>query len=104
MIILTTNNYPGKEILEVKGLVKGSTIQCKNLGRDIGSAFKNLVGGEMVAYKEMLDEAREVAINRMIDEAKQLGANAIIAFDLGSSAVTAGAAEIIAFGTAVVVK
>ena len=104
MIILTTNNYPGKNIVEVKGLVKGSTIQCKNLGRDIGSAFKNLVGGEMVAYKEMLDSARDIAIKRMIEDADSLGANAIIAFDLGSSAVAAGAAEIIAFGTAVVVE
>ncbi|MGL5067149.1 MAG: YbjQ family protein [Sarcina sp.] len=104
MMILTTNNYPGKEIIEVKGLVKGSTIQCKNVGRDIGSAFKNLVGGEMVAYKKMLDDARDIAMNRMIAEAEKLGANAIIAFDLGSSVVAAGAAEIIAFGTAVVVQ
>ena len=104
MMILTTNNYPGKEIIEVKGLVKGSTIQCKNVGRDIGSACKNVVGGEMVSYKEMLDDARDIAMNRMIAEAEKLGANAIIAFDLGSSAVAAGAAEIIAFGTAVVVQ
>lgn len=104
MIILTTPNYPGKEILEVKGLVKGSTIQCKNIGRDIGSAFKNIVGGEMVAYKEMLDSARDITINRMIEDAQKLGANAIIGFELGSSAVAAGAAEIIAYGTAVVIN
>lgn len=101
MIILTTPNYPGREILEVKGLVVGSTIQCKNVGRDIGSAFKNLVGGEMVAYKEMLDESRKIAIDRMIAEAEKLGANAIIGFELGSSAIVQGGAEIVAYGTAV---
>ncbi|MGL4992075.1 MAG: YbjQ family protein [Sarcina sp.] len=104
MIILTTNNYPGKEILEVKGLVTGSTVQCKNVGRDIGAAFKNLVGGEMVAYKEMLDEARKIATNRMIEQAEKLGANAIIAFDISSSAVIQGGAEIVAYGTAIVVN
>lgn len=104
MIILTTPNYPGKEIIDVKGLVTGNTIQCKNVGRDIGSAFKNLVGGEMVAYKEMLDSSRTIAIDRMIKEAESLGANAIIGFELSSSAVIQGAAEIIAYGTAVVVN
>ena len=69
MIILTTPDYPGKEIKEVKGLVCGNTIQCRNVGRDIGSAFKNLVGGEMVAYKEMLDSSRKIAIERMLKDA-----------------------------------
>ncbi|MGL4848213.1 MAG: YbjQ family protein [Clostridium sp.] len=104
MIILTTPSYPGKEIIDVKGVVSGSTIQCKNVGRDIGSAFKNLVGGEMVAYKEMLDKSREIAVDRMIKEAEEMGANAIISFMLGSSAVAPGAAEIVAYGTAVVVE
>lgn len=104
MIILTTDNYPGKNIVEVKGLVKGSTVKCKNVGRDIGSAFKNLVGGEMVAYKEMLDESREVATARMIEEAEGLGANAIICFRIMSSAVAQGAAEMVTYGTAVVVE
>lgn len=103
MIILTTPNYPGKEIKEVKGLVCGSTIQCKNFGRDIGSAFKNLVGGEMIAYKEMLDKSKEVAIERMSKEAEALGANAIISFNLSTSSIIQGAAEIIAYGTAIVV-
>ncbi|CUQ20619.1 hypothetical protein BH721_08590 [Clostridium baratii] len=104
MVILTTDSYPGKEITEVKGLVKGSTIRCKNVGRDIGSAFKNLVGGEMVSYKEMLDEAREVAMQRMIEEAEKLGANAIVCFRMMSSSVAQGAAEMVAYGTAVVVE
>lgn len=104
MIILTTPNYPGKEIKEIKGLVSGSTIQCKNFGRDIGSAFKNLVGGEMIAYKEMLDKAKEVAIGRMVKEAESLEANAIISFTLSTSSIIQGAAEIIAYGTAVIVE
>ncbi|PWW96806.1 hypothetical protein CYK73_15995, partial [Clostridium perfringens] len=77
MIILTIDNIPGKEIKEVKGLVKGSTIRCKHIGKDIGSSLKNLVGGEMVGYNEMLIEARKIAIERMIIDAEQLGANAI---------------------------
>ena len=103
MLILTTPNYPGKEIKEVKGLVSGNTIQCKNVGRDIGSAFKNLVGGEMVAYKEMLDSSRSIAIERMTKEAENLGANAVVGFRLASSTIVQGAAEVIAYGTAVVV-
>lgn len=104
MMILTTPNYPGKEIKEVKGLVKGGTVQCKNIGRDIGSAFKNIVGGEMQAYNEMLAESRRIAIERMISEAEALGANAIIGVHLMSSAIAAGAAEMVVYGTAVVVE
>ncbi len=104
MLILTINNVPGKEIKEVKGLVKGSTIRCKNIGRDIGASFKNLVGGEMSGYNDMLVEARQIAIGRMVDEAEAMGANAIIGLHLMSSAVAAGAAEMVAYGTAVVVE
>ena len=104
MIILTIENVPGKEIKEVKGLVKGSTVRCKNIGRDITASFKNLVGGEMSGYNDMLTEARQIAIGRMVDEAEAMGANAIIGMKLMSSAVAAGAAEIVAYGTAVVVE
>ena len=104
MIILTIENVPGKEIKEVKGLVKGSTIRCKNIGRDITASFKNLVGGEMTGYNDMLIEARQIAIGRMVDEAEAMGANAIIGMRLMSSAVAAGAAEMVAYGTAVVIK
>lgn len=103
MIILTTEYVPGKEIIELKGLVKGSTVRCKNIGRDITSSFKNLVGGEMESYNEMLTEARQIAIGRMVDEANAMGANAIVGMRLMSSAVAAGAAEIVAYGTAVVI-
>ncbi|MGG5461082.1 heavy metal-binding domain-containing protein [Clostridium sp. B9] len=102
MLILTTESIPGKEIKEIKGLVKGSTVRCKNIGRDITSSFKNLVGGEMNSYNEMLTEARQIAIGRMVDEAEALGANAIIGMRLMSSSVAAGAAEMVAYGTAVV--
>lgn len=104
MIILTIENVPGKEIKEVKGLVKGSTVRCKNIGRDITASFKNLVGWEMSGYNDMLTEARQIAIGRMVDEAEAMGANAIIGMKLMSSAVAAGAAEMVAYGTAVVVE
>lgn len=104
MIILTIENVPGKEIKEVKGLVKGSTVRCKNIGRDITASFKNLVGGEMSGYNDMLTEARQIAIGRMVDEAEAMRANAIIGMKLMSSAIAAGAAEMVAYGTAVVVE
>lgn len=104
MLILTTETIPGKEIIEVKGLVKGSTVRCKNIGRDIISGFKNIVGGEMEGYNEMLTEARQIAIGRMVDEAKSKGANAIIGLRITSSAIAQGAAEMVAYGTAVVIE
>ena len=104
----TTNTKSVKktdaEIKEVKGLVKGSTVRCKNIGRDITASFKNLVGGEMSGYNDMLTEARQIAIGRMVDEAEAMGANAIIGMKLMSSAIAAGAAEMVAYGTAVVVE
>lgn len=102
MLVLTTETIPGKGIKEVKGLVKGSTVRCKNIGKYITASFKNLVGGEMTSYTEMLIEARQIAIGRMVDEAESLGANAIIGMRLVSSSLTAGAAEMVAYGTAVI--
>ncbi len=104
MLIVTTDQIPGIEIIEVKGLVKGSTVRSKNIGRDIGASFKNLVGGELTGYNEMLTEARQIAIGRMVDDAKAQGANAIIGLRLMSSSVMAGAAEMVAYGTAVVIN
>lgn len=104
MLIVTTDHIPGKEIIELKGFVKGSTVRCKHIGRDIGASFKTLVGGELDGYNEMLVEARQIAIGRMADEAKAMGANAIIGVRLMSSAVMAGAAEMVAYGTAVVIE
>ncbi|MBQ1769596.1 MAG: heavy metal-binding domain-containing protein [Turicibacter sp.] len=104
MLIVTTESIPGKEIIEVKGLVKGSTVRSKNIGKDIGSSFKNLVGGELNSYNEMLTEARQIAIGRMVEDAKAQGANAIVGLRLMSSSVMAGAAEMVAYGTAVVIN
>ena len=87
--------------LEMLGMVKGSTIQCKNIGRDIGASFKNLVGGEMKAYTEMMNEARDLAIQRMVEEAEGLGADAVVNIRFATSAIIQGAAEVIAYGTAV---
>lgn len=104
MIIVTTETVPTKEIIEVKGMVKGSTIRSKHVGKDIAAGFKTLVGGELNGYAEMLTEARQIAIGRMVEEAESKGANAIVGVRLMSSAVMSGAAEMVAYGTAVVVE
>jgi len=104
MLMVTTDSVPGKQIVEVKGLVKGSTVRSKHIGKDISASFKTIVGGELNGYNEMLIEARQIAIGRIADEAKSLGANAIVGLRLMSSSVMAGAAEMVAYGTAVVVK
>jgi len=100
MILVNTDYITGKE-LEMLGLVKGSTIQTKNIGKDITQAFKTLVGGELTAYNEMMNEARALATKRMAAEATELGADAIVNIRYASSSVMAGAAEVIAYGTAV---
>jgi uncharacterized protein YbjQ (UPF0145 family) len=91
-------------IAQVKGIVQGNTVRAKHLGRDIGAALKNVVGGELKGYTELLTEARRQALERMIAQAEQLGANAVINVRFSTSAVTAGAAEIYAYGTAVVAE
>jgi uncharacterized protein YbjQ (UPF0145 family) len=104
MIIVTTDSINKKDVKEVVGLVKGSTVRSKHVGRDIGAAFKTLVGGEIEGYTEMLNEARKIAIGRMVEDAESKGANAIVGMKLQSSAVMQGASEIMAYGTAVVIK
>ncbi len=104
MLIVTTQEIPGKEILEVKGLVRGSTVRSKNIGKDIGAALKGVVGGELTGYNEMLTEARQIAIGRMVEDAKSKGANAIVGMHLMSSSVMSGAAEMVVYGTAVLIK
>ena len=103
MILVNTDYISGKE-LEMLGLVKGSTIQSKHIGRDITQSFKTLVGGELKAYTEMMDEARGLATKRMVEEAERLGADAIVNVRYASAAVMQGAAEVMAYGTAVKVK
>ena len=100
MLIVTTEYIAGKE-LEMLGLVKGSTIQTKHLGKDITQGFKTLVGGELTAYTEMMNDARALATKRMVQEAEAMGADAIVGVAYASSAVMQGAAEVIAYGTAV---
>ena len=100
MLIVTTEYIAGKE-LEMIGLVKGATIQTKHLGKDITQSFKTLVGGELSAYTEMMNDARALATKRMVQEAEALGADAIVGVHYGSAAVMQGAAEVFAYGTAV---
>ena len=100
MILVNTDYISGKE-LEMLGLVKGSTIQTKHMGKDIAQSFKHLVGGELTSYNEMMNEARAIATKRMVAEAEELGADAVVNIRYASSAVMQGAAEVIAYGTAV---
>lgn len=100
MMLLNIEYVPGKNI-EALGIVKGSIVQSKNFGSDFMASMKTLIGGEIKQYTEMVDEARKIAVKRMVDEAETLGADAVINIRYGTSAVMQGAAEIIAYGTAV---
>ncbi|MBE5785669.1 MAG: YbjQ family protein [Clostridiales bacterium] len=100
MILVNTDYITGKE-LEMLGLVKGSTIQSKHIGKDIAQSFKTLVGGELKAYNDMMNEARALATKRMVAEADAMGADAVVNIRYASSAIMQGAAEVIAYGTAV---
>ena len=100
MIITSTDFITGKEI-ETLGIVKGSTVQTKNIGRDIAAGLKNLVGGELTGYTEMMNEARAIATDRMILEAQVLEADAVVGVRYATSSITQGAAEVIVYGTAV---
>ena len=100
MKLLNIDHIPGKEI-EALGIVKGTVVHTKNVGREFMAAMKTLVGGELVGYTQMLNEARQIAVKRMVDEAEELGADAIVNVRYGTSSVMSGAAEVIAYGTAV---
>ena len=100
MKLVSIETIPGQNF-EVIGVVKGTIVQSKNLGRDFMAGMKTLVGGEIVGYTEMLTEARQIATKRMVDEAEQLGADAIVGVRYASSSVMQGAAEVLAYGTAV---
>lgn len=104
MIIVNTDFVSGKEIKEVIGLVKGNTIQAKSIGKDIKASFRHMAGGEIKEYTEMLAESREIALKRMIDKAEKLNADAVINVRFMTSAIMGGAAEILAYGTAVKLK
>ena len=101
IIITTGNEIPGKKILKILGVVKGNTVRARNIGRDIGAGFKNLIGGEVKTYTEMTKDSRDEAYNRMVNEAIELKADAIIGMKFMTSMVMAGASEMLAYGTAV---
>lgn len=101
MIVVNTETIPGFDIVAVKGLVQGNTIRAKHLGRDITASLKNLVGGELTQYTELLTESRRQAVERMIQQAQELGADAIVNVRFTTSSIAAGAAELYAYGTAV---
>ncbi len=104
MLLLNIDYIPGKEIGEALGIVKGSVVQSKHFGKDFMAGMKTLVGGEIVSYTEMLNESRQIAVKRMVDEAEALGADAVINMRYASSSMMQGAAEVIAYGTAVKIK
>ena len=103
MLLVNTDYISGKELVML-GLVKGSTIQSKNIGKDIGQSFKTIIGAELKSYNEMMNEAREIATSRMVEDAQRLGADAIVNVRYASAAVMQGAAEVMAYGTAVKFK
>ena len=104
MVITNIETVPGKDIVAHFGLVAGSTIRAKHVGRDIMASLKNIVGGELKGYTQLMQESRQQAVDRMVEQANQLGANAIINVRFSTSSVAQGAAELYAYGTAVKVE
>lgn len=104
MIVVSTESIAGMKIVRTLGLVRGTTVRGRHLGRDLLALLRNAVGGEILEYTKILSEAREQALDRMVEEAESLGANAIVSTRFASSEIAAGAAEVLAFGTAVVVE
>ena len=104
MIMITSEQIAGKRIVKTLGLVKGNTVRARHIGRDIAAGFRAIAGGEVVEYTKLIAESREQSIDRMIASATELGANAIIQVRFGTSATMAGAAELLVYGTAVVIE
>jgi uncharacterized protein YbjQ (UPF0145 family) len=104
MIVVNTETIPGKRIKEIKGLVQGNTVRAKHIGKDILAGLKNIVGGELKSYTELLVESRRESMTRMLAQAQQLGANAVVNVRFATSSITAGAAELYVYGTAVIVE
>jgi uncharacterized protein YbjQ (UPF0145 family) len=104
MLMSTTDEMPGKTIVKHVGLVRGNTIRARHVGRDLLAGLRNLVGGEIVEYTKLMAESREQALDRMTEEAKRLGANAIVGIRFSTAEIENHAAEILAYGTAVVVE
>ncbi|MBW1882466.1 MAG: YbjQ family protein [Deltaproteobacteria bacterium] len=104
MLLSNVETIPGKSIVQFYGVVTGSTVRAKHLGRDFMAGLKNLVGGELVGYTELLQESRKEAVERMIQQAESLGANAVVNIRFSTSSISQGAAELFAYGTAVRVE
>ena len=104
MILVTMETIPGKKITKILGLVRGNTIRARHLGHDIKAGFKNIVGGEISDYTKLMGESREQALDRMMENAKALGANAVVGVRFSTSMIMSAAAEILAYGTAVVIE
>ena len=104
MIVCSSSTIAGKKVVRTLGLVRGNTIRARHVGKDILAVFRNIVGGEVSEYTKMMAEAREQALDRMVEEARELGGNAIVDMRFMTSMLMAGAAELLAFGTAVVVE
>lgn len=104
MIVTTTPEIAGKRIVRTIGLARGNSVRARHIGRDILAALRNIVGGEVIEYTKLLAESREQALDRMVEEARQLGANAVVGVRFVTSMVAAGMAELLAYGTAVVVE
>lgn len=104
MIISNIEVIPGKKVIKHLGMVQGNTVRAKHAGRDIMAGFKNIVGGELKGYTELLQEAREEAVERMVKQAEAIGANAILNVRFSTSSITAGAAELFAYGAAVILE
>jgi uncharacterized protein YbjQ (UPF0145 family) len=104
MILSTGGSVPGREIVEVLGLVKGNTIRARNVGRDILAGLRHVVGGEIAEYTKLMAESREQAIDRLVENAHRMGADAVVDIRIGTSMVMSGAAEILVYGTAVRLK
>jgi uncharacterized protein YbjQ (UPF0145 family) len=104
MMIVTTDEIPGKTIKKTLGLVRGNTIRARHIGRDISAALRNIVGGEITDYTKMMAESREQALDRMVEEAESLGANAIVGLRFSTSMIMQSASEILAYGTAVTLE
>jgi len=101
IIITTAAEVPGKKVAKILGVVKGSTVRARNIGRDIGAGFKNIIGGEIKTYTDMISQSREEAYNRMVNQAIEKGADAIIGMRFMTSMIMQGASEMLAYGTAV---
>ncbi|MFH1326643.1 MAG: YbjQ family protein [archaeon] len=104
MIVTTTENIPGYQVVQILGVVKGNTVRARNIGRDIGAGFKSLVGGEIKTYTDMISHSREEAYNRMVNQAVEMGAHAIVNVRFMTSMIMQGASEMLAYGTAVMLK